>query len=110
MPRCPITPNVGWMSVDVPRPSNYLVEWYWTEISDGQLDETCAKLKDGAAQMCGEGSPVELLMTLAVPADEVMFAVFAARSAEAVSEACRRAGWPAERLTDALDARIPGKG
>ena len=54
----------------------------------------------------GEGSPVRLLMTLAVPDDEVVFRVFAAGSAQAVSEACRRAGVPAERLTNAMDARI----
>jgi hypothetical protein len=51
---------------------------------------------------------VRLLMTLAVPTDEVLYGVFAAHSANTVSETCRRAGIPAERLTKAVDARITG--
>jgi hypothetical protein len=35
---------------------------------------------------------VQLLMTLVVPADDVVFGMFAASSAQTVSEACRRAG------------------
>ena len=49
---------------------------------------------------------MQLLMTMAVPSDEVLFGVFGAGSAEAVSEVCRRAGIPAERLTKALDTRV----
>lgn len=51
---------------------------------------------------------MQLLMTLAVPADEVMFSVFAAESAQTVFQACQRAGFPAERLTAAGEARILG--
>ena len=58
---------------------------------------------------CGDarrGLDVQLLMTLAVPTDEVIFGVFAAGSAQTVCEVCRRAGFPAERLTDVGDARV----
>jgi hypothetical protein len=87
----------------------YLVEWYRPELTAGQLNLTAAKLEECAAAMSGEGSPVQLLMTLAVPSDDVLFGVFAAGSADSVSEACRRAGCPAERLSNAVDARIVGK-
>jgi hypothetical protein len=96
------------MSIDASRLSCYLVEWYRSELTVAQLDRTAAQLAEGVARMCGEGAPVQLLMTLAVPADEVVFGVFAADSAESVSEVCRRAGLPAERLTDAMDARVAG--
>jgi hypothetical protein len=75
-------------------------------LTRGQLDDTIAKLEACATAMRGEGVDVELLMTLAVPAEEVVFGVFAAGSAQFVCEACRRAGVPAERLTDVGDARV----
>ena len=54
------------------------------------------------------GASVQLLMTLAVPDDEVLFGFFTADAAQSVSEACRRAGLPAEQVTTALDARVAG--
>jgi hypothetical protein len=89
------------MSIEAPRRPCYLVEWYMPELTAAQLDVTAARLEECAATMFGGGSPVQLLMTLAVPDDEVVFGVFAAGSAQAVSEACRRARVPAERLTNA---------
>ncbi|HUL99258.1 MAG TPA: hypothetical protein VLU24_07560 [Mycobacterium sp.] len=47
-----------------------------------------------------------MLITLAVPADEVFYGVFAANSADIVTKACDRAGLRAERLTNAIDTRI----
>jgi len=98
------------MSIHAPTQPCYLVEWYRPELTTGQLDRTAAKLEDSASAMCDEGASVRLLMTLAVPTDEVLYGVFAARSAKTVSETCRRAGIPAERLTKAVDARISGEG
>ena len=96
------------MSTHAPTLPCYLVEWYRTELTAGQLDHTAAVLAGIAATMRDEGSSVQLLMTLAVPTDEVLYGVFAAPSAKTVSETCRRAGIPAERLTKAVDARIAG--
>jgi hypothetical protein len=93
------------MSIEASRPPCFIVEWYRPELTGAQLDHTAAMLEEGATAMCGEGAPVQLLMTIAVPADEVVFGIFAASSAESVSELCRRAGLPAERLTNAVDAR-----
>jgi hypothetical protein len=94
------------MSIEASRPPCYVVEWYRPELTAAQLDQTATKLNEGATAVCGEGSQVQLLMTFAVPADEVVFGIFSARSADDVSEVCRRAGLPVERLTDAVDARI----
>ncbi|HZU45919.1 MAG TPA: hypothetical protein VFA16_01480 [Mycobacterium sp.] len=87
----------------------YLVEWYRPELTAESLDHTAAMVSETAARMRAEGSAVRLMMTLAVPADEVLFAVFSARSAHIVSEACRRAGVPAQRVSSAVSAAIPSR-
>jgi hypothetical protein len=97
--------------VDIPLPHVpcYLAEWYSPTLTGEQLDHTAALLEECAASMSGEGSSVQLLTMLAVPDDEVVFGVFAAGSAHVVDQTCRRAGIPIQRLTAAVDARIPGK-
>jgi hypothetical protein len=81
----------------------YLVEWYGPQLSEDRLDRIAASLEASAASMCVEGSPVQLVMTLAVPSDEVLFGIFAAGSAHMVTQACQRAGMPAARLTPAVE-------
>lgn len=56
----------------------YLIEWYRPPFTKQSLELTAAKLEDCAAAMCAEGASVRLLTLLAVPTDEVVFAVFAA--------------------------------
>lgn len=87
------------MGIPVPRQPCYLVEWYDADLTDEGLDLTTAKLDECVAAMAANGSPVQLLMTLAVPTDEVVFGVFVAASAQVVAQACDRAGRPAQRLT-----------
>jgi hypothetical protein len=84
----------------------YLAEWYRPEVTQQPLDDTVAKLDAVAATMRVEGSQVKLLVTLAVPTDEVLYGVFAARSPDIVVQACRRAGIPLERLSSDVAARI----
>jgi hypothetical protein len=85
----------------------FLVEWYRPDLTDDDLEDTVGRLAKCAASMSIEGSPVHVLMTLAVPTDEVVFGVFAANSADTVAQTCRRAAMPPQRLTATLDARIP---
>jgi hypothetical protein len=58
------------------------------------------------AEMAGEGKSVQLLLTLAVPNDEVLYGVFTADTPELVSEVCTRAGIPIARLSTDVDARL----
>lgn len=106
MPGCPWIPSFDEMTIQPSRMPCYLVEWYRPELTPRQLDHAVARLEECTMAMCGQGADIELLMTLAVPTEEVLFGVFAACSAEIVCEACRRAGIPAERLTDVEDARV----
>jgi hypothetical protein len=70
------------------------------------IDQLVDDLNDAAANLCTEGSPVWLVLTVAVPSDEVLYGVFAAESPELVHEACAQAGAVPERLTVDVDARI----
>lgn len=83
----------------------FLVEWYGPESSDA-LEDTTARLAEGAGSMTAEGSPVQVLMTLAVPTEDVVFAVLAADTAQTVTQMCRRAGLPALRITPAVGTRL----
>lgn len=94
------------MNSPAPRLPCYLVEWYQPEFTVDHLDGIAAKLDESAASMGVNGSPVQRLMTLAVPGDEVVFGVFTANSERDVAEACIRAGIPAQRLTAAVEDRI----
>jgi hypothetical protein len=84
----------------------YLVEWYGRELTAQPLDETVAKLDAGAVAMRAEGSTVRLLMALIARPDQVLYSVFSAPSPDTVRQACERAGFPAERVTDGVDARV----
>ncbi len=83
----------------------YLAEWYRPELTDELLDNTVARLDECVRAMCAAGSPVQLLTALAVPNDELIFGVFAARTKQVVAQVCRQAGIPAQRISPAIDAR-----
>ena len=88
----------------------YLVEWYGPQVIAQPLDETVAKLDTGILQTRAEGSAVRLLMALTAHTDQVLYSVFAASSPETVRQACERAGFPAERVTTDIEARVmPGE-
>jgi hypothetical protein len=101
--------NVHSVSSAAQQVACYLAEWYRPEVTLQPLDDTVARLDAVAATMRVEGSLVNLLVTLAVPTDEVIYGVFAARSPDIVVQACRRAGIPLERLSSDVAALItPG--
>ena len=88
----------------MPSAPRYLVEWYRPEVTDDLLELAVTRL-DAAAALVSftAGSPVRFLMALSAPSDEVVFGLFTAASAAPVAQACRHAGWPAERLTEVVE-------
>lgn len=84
----------------------YLAEWYLPELSEQSVEDLVARLDAAAAAATGEGTPVELLITLAVPSDEVLYGVFGAGSREIVSRTCLAAGAPHQRLSAPVGTRI----
>ena len=80
----------------------FLVEWYEPTATIDSIGETAGRLKDGAAAMSADGTRIQLLMALAVPADDYAFGVFAAESAETVAQVCVAAGAPAGRISSTV--------
>lgn len=86
--------------------TRFLVEWYRPNLTRQATDDLVADLDRATADMSAEGSPVWVLVMLAVPTDEVLYGVFAADSPELVQAACARAGAVPERMSQDVDARI----
>jgi hypothetical protein len=78
----------------------YLAEWYLPELTERSVDDMVAKLDAAAVTVSSEGTPVRLLVTLAVSTDEVLYGVFGAHSSDVVSRTCLQAGVPHQRLSD----------
>ena len=84
----------------------YLAEWYLPELTDKSVDDMVARLDAAAISVSSEGAPVRLLVTLAVPTDEVLYGVFGARSPDIVSKTCVQAGAPHQRLSGGVGTKI----
>ena len=84
----------------------YLAEWYLPELTDKSVDDLVAKLDAAAISVSGDGAPVRLLVTLAVPTDEVLYGVFGAHSPDVVSKICVQAGVPHQRLSGGVGTKI----
>jgi hypothetical protein len=80
-------------------PSCFLSEWYRPEVTSQTIENIAAILNTAAATVRAEGSQVRLLITLAVPKDEVLYGLFSACSAATVALTCEYAGIPVERLS-----------
>ena len=93
------------MTTAVPVATRFLVEWYRPNLTRELIDGMVAGLNDAIAGMSADGSPLWLVMTVAVPTDEVLYGVFAAESPDLVRAACERAGSVPERMSVDIDAR-----
>ena len=80
--------------------SRYLVESY-------RPGPTAEPLGPPAAMIDSSDGRVELLLTIHIPADEVLFSLFAASSATSVERACRRADFAFTRITEAIASAPP---
>jgi hypothetical protein len=93
------------MTTATPVATRFLVEWYRPNLTRELIDGVVAGLNKAIASMSAEGSAVWLVMTVAVPTDEVLYGVFAADSPDLVRAACERAGSVPERMSVDIDAR-----
>lgn len=78
----------------------FLVEWYGAHVSIEQLERIAILLSAPAA-------PVQLMMVVVVPADEMAFAVVAADSNESVAQGFRDIGATAQRISEAVGTWLP---
>jgi hypothetical protein len=87
----------------------YLAEWYLPELTDKSVDDVVARVDAAAILVSSEGTPVRLVVTLAVPTDEVLYGVFGAPSGDIVTKTCLQAGVPHQRLSGDVGTRIREK-
>ncbi|ORB27546.1 hypothetical protein [Mycolicibacterium parafortuitum] len=84
----------------------FLAEWYQPDLSACGLDGMTALLDDAATRLTKDGPPVQLLAAIASLRDEILYGLFVAESAQAVSDTCQGAGRPADRITGGVQARV----
>jgi hypothetical protein len=77
----------------------FLAEWYRTALTDHAVGRFARLLESTAAELSAETTPVRLLVTLSVPADDALYGVFEAETSESILRTCTRAGALPHRLT-----------
>ncbi|KUI42303.1 hypothetical protein AU197_14390 [Mycobacterium sp. IS-1590] len=92
------------MDASVGCASCYFAEWYLANLSQDAVERLVTRLQAALENSDGEISVVRLVGAVAVPEDEVFYGVFAATSAEIVTEVCGRIGMPPGRLTASVGA------
>jgi hypothetical protein len=85
----------------------FLVERYWPGIDLAGFQEALRRLEAAARQLADEGSPVEHLGSILMPADQVVFSLMAANDESVVRLVNERAGLPADRIAGAI--ALPGE-
>ena len=95
------------MSTPLSARQRYLAEWYHPDLTREALQRRVTAIVTNAARSADGGRAVTLLTTFLLPNDEVVFGVFAADSGESVAEICRRSGYPAGRVSAAVEAAAP---
>jgi hypothetical protein len=91
----------------------FLAEWYRTELTDHVIGSFASLLESSAAESSVETTPVRLLVTLSVPADDALYGVFEAESSESILRTCTRVGALPHRVTPQVQTWITaavGKG
>jgi hypothetical protein len=93
----------------VPELAHHVAEWYLPELTEQSVEDILAKLDVAATIVTKEGTPVRLLVALAVPPNEVLYAVVGAVSRDRhdnvsaarrpTSRTHRRCGHPLNRRT-----------
>lgn len=84
----------------------FLAEWYRTELTEKAVGGFAALLESTASAMSVEATPVRLLVTLSVPADDALYGVFEADAPEVILRTCTRAGALPHRLTPQVQTWI----
>ncbi len=75
----------------------YMVECFWPGVTSGQLESAAALASVQNAATC-----LELIL---IPEDEIVLGIFQGPSSAAVSDACKCAGLPSERIVETVRVR-----
>jgi hypothetical protein len=90
----------------------YIAECFWPDARQELVDQAAERVRRSAAELTSDEKPVDYAGSLFVPGDDVVFYLFESVSADAVREACERAGIPFERVVESVwreDELVPGE-
>ncbi len=90
-----------------PSVSRFVVERYSPGLTLELIRSMEPGLRLAAASITGEGHPVRYLGSILIAAEETVFSVYEADSAEAVAEANRRVAAPFDRVVPVVELREP---
>ena len=88
-----------------PPSRTFLVERYWPGIDEPMARTVLSNLERAARAMTLEGTPVEHVVSILMPADQVVFSLFEAADETVVRSVNERAEIPMDRIAAAIALR-----
>ena len=88
--------------VDPPRTRTFLVERYWPGIDEAAARTVVSNLEREARAMTAEGTPVEHVGSILMPADQVVFSLIEAADEHVARRVNERADAPLDRIATAI--------
>ena len=87
---------------DTPVTRTFLVERYWPDVDEPTARAAVTSLERVAAAMTAEGTPVEHVVSILMPGDQVVFSLIRAADETVARRANERAGIPLDRVAAAV--------
>ena len=87
---------------DPARTRTFLVERYWPGIDEAAARSVVASLEQAARTMTAEGTPVEHVGSILMPADQVVFSLIEAADERVARRVNERAEVPLDRIAAAI--------
>ncbi len=78
--------------------TTYVVECFWPDVHQEQVQEAAGRLKRSAEELTLRGQRVQFTGSIFVPTDEVIFYLLEGGSSEAVRTTCQLAGLRFDRV------------
>jgi hypothetical protein len=95
--------------VEPARTQTFLVERYWPGVDEAIARTVVSNLERAARAMTAEGTPVEHVGSILMPADEVVFSLIEAVDERAARQVNERADVPLDRIATAITLRLQSR-
>jgi hypothetical protein len=94
---------------DSPPSRTFLVERYWPGVDEAMARKVVSSLEGAALEMTAEGTPVEHVGSILMPADQVVFSLIAAADETVARQVNERADLPVDRIAAAITLALRGR-
>jgi hypothetical protein len=96
-------------SADAARTRTFLVERYWPGVDEAIARSVVANLERAARAMTSEGTPVEHVGSILMPADQVVFSIIEAADEGVARRVNERANVPLDRIAAAVTLHLQSR-